>query len=128
MEQAGLPAEVAAFLDAHIDSVPQMEALLLLYDHRDESWTAAQIATRIYTDAARVTLLLRHLHQHRLIEPVAGDDGCFRYDSRGDADHLMEAVNHTYRTQLIAVTRFIHAKASQSVLDFARAFDLKKDR
>jgi hypothetical protein len=128
MEQAGLPAEVAAFLDAHIDSIPQMEALLLLYEERETGWTAAQIATRIYTDAPRAALLLRHLHQHRLAEQFPGEESQFRYDSRWDAESLMEEVSNAYRTQLIAVTRFIHAKASQSVLDFARAFDLKKDR
>jgi hypothetical protein len=40
----------------------------------------------------------------------------------------MGSVVTAYRTQLIEVTRFVHAKASRSVLEFARAFDFKKDR
>jgi hypothetical protein len=128
MPQSGLSAEVSAFLEAYIDSVPQMEALLLLYEERGNSWSAAQIATRIYTDTAQVTSLLRHLQQQRLIEPVPGEDSRFRYDASWDTNGMMEQVATAYRTQLIAVTRLIHGKASRSVLDFARAFDLKKDR
>ena len=109
---------------ATISAIP----LLLLYEERGNSWSAAQIATRIYTDTAQVTSLLRHLQQQRLIEPVPGEDSRFRYDASWDTNGLMEQVATAYRTQLIAVTRLIHGKASRSVLDFARAFDLKKDR
>jgi hypothetical protein len=41
---------------------------------------------------------------------------------------LMEKVASTYRRHLSAVASFIHSKASRSVREFARAFELKKDR
>lgn len=129
MNAGGLSAEVAAFLDANIDSIPQMETLLLLHEGRHRTWTAAQIAARIYLDPDEVSALLRRLQQRKLVE-AGGEqeaDG-FRYDARWDAHGVMEKVAVAYRSQLIAVTRFVHGKASPAVLDFARAFDLKKDR
>jgi hypothetical protein len=130
MTAGSLSAEVAAFLGANIDTIPQMETLLLLHEGRDRTWTAAQIAARIYLDPHEVSSLLRRLQQRRLVE-VGGEqeeEGSFRYDARWDAHGVMEKVAVAYRSQLIAVTRFVHGKASPAVLDFARAFDLKKDR
>jgi hypothetical protein len=36
-------------------------------------------------------------------------------------------VTVAYRSNLVSVANFIHRKASASVMEFARAFDLKKD-
>lgn len=128
MTAGGLSAEVAAFLGANIDSIPQMETLLLLHEGRNRSWTADQIAARIYLEPHEVAALLRRLQQRRLVEAGGEEEGSFRYDARWDAHGVMEKVAVAYRSQLIAVTRFVHGKASPAVLDFARAFDLKKDR
>jgi hypothetical protein len=129
MAGRGLTGRVSAFLDAHIDSIPQIEALLLLHEGRQQAWTIAQIAARIYMDAAQTEPLLRHLQQHQLAEGLSGaGEATFRFAPREGGDDVVSEVAIAYRTQLIAVTGFIHAKAPSSVLDFARAFDLKKDR
>jgi hypothetical protein len=33
-----------------------------------------------------------------------------------------------YRSNLVSVANFIHRKASASVMEFARAFEIKKDQ
>jgi hypothetical protein len=123
---ATLPVAVAAFLAAHVDTVPQLEALLLLYEGREQHWLADEIGARLYLERSQIASLMRHLLQHRLATIESGGGKTrFAYDPRWDADGLMAAVAATYRTQLIDVTRYIHSKAPGSVLDFARAFDLK---
>lgn len=126
MQSSALPAAVTAFLAAHVDTVPQLEALLLLYEGRDHHWLADEIGARLYLERTQIAALMRHLLQHRLATIESGSGKTrFAYDARWDADGLMEAVATTYRTRLIEVTRYIHSKAPGSVLDFARAFDLK---
>jgi DNA-binding IclR family transcriptional regulator len=112
MPASGLDADVTAFLDAHIDSIPQLEILLLLHEGRPAAWSVEQIAARVYVEPSHVQPLLRGLQ------------------SRGLVEHhpAVERLVRLYRTDLIGVTRYVHAKASRSVLDFARAFDFKKDR
>jgi hypothetical protein len=41
---------------------------------------------------------------------------------------LMGQVVAEYQTHVVRIATFIHANASASVREFARAFDLKKDR
>ena len=127
--RAALPAEVTAFLDAHVDTVPQLEALLLLHERKDRCWLIGEIGSRLYLDRSHVVGLLRHLVHHRLATVEAGaDEPLYSYDDRNDADGVVDALAATYRTQLITVTRFIHDKAPSSILDFARAFDFKGER
>jgi len=129
MPQPGLASEITDFLDAHIDSIPQMEILMLLHDGRDRGWPVDVIASRIYQPISAVLPLLRGLQAHGLVTvDGAGDAVLYRYHDREETRPLMAKVVTAYRTQLIEVTRFVHAKASRSVLEFARAFDLKKDR
>jgi len=129
MPPSGLPAEIAAFLDAHIDSIPQMEILLLLHEGRAQGWTVEAIANRVYQPPAVVLPLLRGLQAHGLATAeTAGESTQFRIEDRPEGRALVDQVATAYRTQLIEVTRFVHAKASRSVLEFARAFDLTKDR
>jgi len=129
MSVAGLASEIAAFLDAHIDSIPQMEILMLLHEDRAQAWPADTISARIYQPLSGVLPLLRGLQAHGLVT-VEGpaETSLYRYLDDPATRPLMDKVATAYRTQLIEVTRFVHAKASRSVLEFARAFDLKKDR
>jgi IclR-like helix-turn-helix domain-containing protein len=127
MPPSGLEADVAAFLDAHIDSIPQLEILLLLHEGRGAAWTVEQIAARIYQEPSQAQPLLRGLQSHGLVE-AGGEGAGFRYAEGPDHHEVVDRLARAYRTDLIGVTRFVHAKASRSVLEFARAFDLKKDR
>jgi hypothetical protein len=129
MPEPGLASEIAAFLDAHIDSIPQMEILMLLHDGRTQAWPADVIAARIYQPVAAVLPLLRGLQAHGLVTlHESAETPLYRYDDRPETRQVMLDVAAAYRSQLIEVTRFVHAKASRSVLEFARAFDFKKDR
>jgi hypothetical protein len=124
-----LPERVSSFLHTHIDTVPQLETLLLLYTERAHDWAVDEVARRIYLQPPEVTSVLRHLQQHALVSSTMVDNETrFRYDGTWDRENEMEEILAAYRRQLIEVTRLIHGKASGSVLDFARAFDLKGKR
>lgn len=119
-----VPLELRAFLLRHLDSIGQLEALLLLHRERHRAWNAGEVARRLYTSEADATGILAHLAADGLI--VAGDDG-FRYcpASVEEAD-AVEKLAVTYARHLIAVTNIIHAKPRR-VREFANAFKFKKD-
>ena len=120
--------EVYRFILNQIDSVPQMEALLLLWDSRPKQWTENEIAARLYVGVDVVRNIMQALQRRRL---VAGRESekCYWYETRpGDGDQLVEAVATTYRRELVRVSTFIHSKASSAVRGFADAFKFKKDR
>ncbi len=121
-----IPEPVLRFVRDRIDSVPHLEALLLLWSSADQDWTDEEIAHRIYVSRDSARTLLQDLARHQLIAPQPGGAIRYRYDPRWDeSGELMGQVAQTYRRQLIRVATLIHEKASPAVRDFARAFDFK---
>ena len=71
----------------------------------------------------------RSLQRHQLVtaEPVSAVR--YRYNTQWDASgEVMAEVAASYRRHLVPLATFIHSRASTAVREFARAFDLKKDR
>jgi DNA-binding IclR family transcriptional regulator len=120
-----MPDEVLSFVGANIDSVPQLEALLLIWDSAPREWTTAEIAHRVYLPDERAARLLQDLAARRWV--VAGGAGYAFNAASTDAPMIAHLAAH-YRSNLIRIAEIIHRKASPAVLDFARAFDLRKDR
>lgn len=128
MSLTQVPQRVLQFLAERIDSVPQLEALLLMWQEQERSWTPEEIGARVYVSGDTSRLILQGLERHQLIV-AEGKPPAYRYsgawDTTGD---LMAEVATQYRRHLVQVATLIHSGASSSVREFARAFDLKKER
>ena len=61
-------AEVRQFLLDQIDSVPHLEALLLLWNSRPKLWQADEMAGRLYVDREVALRLLQDLARQQLID------------------------------------------------------------
>jgi len=123
------PRDVYEFILQKIDSVPHLEAIVLLWNSRPVAWSAEELATRLYIDPAKVTALLRDLVRLQLIAESAGSPPRFAYSQRSkEQDELMQSLDAAYRRDLVRISTMIHSKISSSVLEFARAFRLKKER
>lgn len=122
MTEAGIPREVREFLLDCIDSVAQLEALLLLRDSAQE-WDIPRLARRLYVGEAEAAQIMSALVACDL---ASTDGAAFRFHSR-DADHkdLIEKVANTYTRCLVPVTQFIHEKGMRK---FADAFKFKKGK
>lgn len=121
--------EVYRFILHQIDSVPQMEALLLLWESRPKQWPEDEIAKRLYVAPDLARNILQDLVRRRVLAAGAQSPKRYRYESKSEAlDHLVEAVVATYRSDLVRVSTFIHTKASSAVRDFAQAFKFTKER
>lgn len=124
-----LPDNVLQFLAEKIDSVPQLEALLLLWENRGRSWSEGELAARIYVKSEEALSILSALQRRGLVAIEGVQPPRYRYDDAWDrGGDLMSQVATTYRRHLIPVATLIHSRAPSSVREFARAFDLKKDR
>lgn len=127
MNAPAIPSRVLDFLAEKIDTVPQLEALLLLWQEPTRCWRAEQLAARLYVSEQFALAILRSLHSQGL----AGMDGVagFCYSGSWDASGtLMAEVAEAYRHNLVQIATLIHSRGSSAVRAFARAFDLKKDR
>jgi hypothetical protein len=115
-----LPPAVAQFVSGHLDSVAELEALLLVRGTPGERWDVRRVARRLYISDADARLVLHRLHHRGL---VAHDGSRFQYqprhdDLRGEVDALAAAYPHF----LIPLTELIHRK-SGSARAASRKFD-----
>lgn len=122
-----VPAHVLRFLEEHIDTVPQLETLLMMSDAQDRSWLISDVASRNYITEQRATDTLNALLRRGLMT-LEGSPPRFRFNPVNDEVRgLVAELARCYQTNLSRITTLIHAKPSASIKEFARAFDLKKD-
>lgn len=121
--------DVEQFLVDEIDSVPHLEALLLLWRSAPRQCTSRQLADQLYVPHARASSIAEDLHRRGLVAREPRHDGGFFYDTRSEErNRLMEAVNEMHRRELIRVSGIIHSKASPGIRAFADAFRLRKEK
>jgi predicted ArsR family transcriptional regulator len=122
-------SEVDRFILEQIDSVPHLEALLLVWNSRPKLWSADEVAKRLYIKPEVARTVLQDLARQQILVAAAEPPEQYRYESETeDKNRLLEAVNKTYREELVRVSTMIHSKASPAVREFARAFRFTKDR
>lgn len=123
-----IPQQVLQFIGEQIDTVPELECLLLLHQHGTRAWAPEDVAARIYIPRSTAEGILEVLVRRRLAS-AEGNPPRYRFNpSDAGSRELVAEVASTYQRFLVPIATFIHTKASASVREFARAFDLKKDR
>jgi hypothetical protein len=137
------PANVKAFVATHIDSVVQLEVLLLLFGAPDRAWTADQIARELRIDPAWVQTQLEQLCTRGLLHCEAGEAPS-AYQYRPHSPQLYDAVAglaKAYVDRRVTVISLIYSKppapppsatpaepgTSDPLKSFADAFRLRKD-
>ena len=119
------PSDVDRFIQDEIDTVPQLEALLLLWRSRPRVWRSTDLAAALYVSTETTRNIVEPLERRNLIATNGSGDYSYVPNER---DALIDAVDRTYRRELIRISRMIHAKAPSAVREFARAFIFKKER
>jgi hypothetical protein len=124
MVDDGIPAELRDFITKSIDSVGQLEALLLLRNNADETWDVAQLTRRLYVHETEAAAILAHLVEQGF---VIAQDGSYRYDRQGKQVAVVDQLAEAYARQLIPITNIIHSKP-RGIRAFADAFKIKRDK
>jgi hypothetical protein len=119
-----VPKHLRDFVARYIDSVAELEALLLLHGNPVERWGIEPVASRLYIAPSEALEILDRLSRDGLL---AGESGVFRYDCASpELRPVVDELADTYRRQLIPITKLIHAKPRR-IRAFADAFKFTKD-
>lgn len=116
--------ELDRFILDEIDSVPHLEALLLLWNDKPRQWSIDEMAKALYISREATHSILQDLRQRGFAK---SDDDRYSYDPAYGREYLIQKLDRTYRREIIRVSNMIHSKASPAVREFARAFKFKKD-
>jgi len=101
-----LPQNVVRFLRAHIDSVEQLEVLILLHEERGRAWTPADVNRRLKTSRSSVEIRLSALAERGLLERA---DATFAYTLTGASDRHVRDLARWFQSRRAAVIETIFA-------------------
>ena len=116
--------DIDRFLLAEVDSIPHLEALLLIWKSRPKQWSIDALSRSLYVPLDRARAVVFDLQQREML--LVESELC-RYNDAYAYDWMIPHVAEGYRQELVRITNLIHSKASPAVREFARAFRLKKD-
>jgi predicted ArsR family transcriptional regulator len=120
--------QIERFLVDKIDTVPQLEALLLMWRNRPRQWTSDQIAQALYISPELARVELHYLEVRELISVAPGPTEIYALNLEPEGrPQMLAALEETYRRELVRISTLIHAKAPRSMRDFASAFRFKKE-
>jgi hypothetical protein len=124
MADGGIPRRIRQFIASHIDSVGELEALLMLRS-AGQPWDATVVAQRLYATEAETIEMLDRLCRAGLL---ACSGRIYKYECRTEElGRMVDELAELYRRQLIPITNLIHGK-SRRIRQFADAFRLRKDK
>ena len=121
---ADLPRNVRRFIADHINSVEQLEVLLLLRRTPDRSLTPVEIAKSISTTPASIEVRLRDLVRSEL---VAAEGEGFRFADDARRREALAELADCYAKLRVRVITEIFSQPSEAVRSFSDAFRLRDD-
>ena len=122
-----IPKTVREFIETNIDSIAELEALMLIRHDPKRVWTAEDLATRLYISVERTETVLTKLETLG-ISKVGRGGGISYKASSADLDSVVAEVVEAYSKYLIPVTNLIHTKLESKVQQFADAFRLRRKK
>jgi hypothetical protein len=121
-------AEILQFIDQHIESLAQLEILLLLRKDVERQWDAEEIAKALYITPEMAGLLLADVGRRGFAKVVSPSQARYSYQSPdANADRLMGELASIYQDRRVAVISLIYSKPINKVQTFADAFRLRKE-
>jgi len=125
-----IPDQVSLFIRNRIDSIEQLETLLLLRKHRDREWTPEDVSRALFTNPESAGLRLEDFHSHSLLAlRAAGNKLYYRYSPKlPETDDTIAALADAYAKYPVRVIDMIFSKPLDKIRTFADAFRFRKEK
>lgn len=134
MENRLLP-EVERLITEHINSVEQLEILLLLYNHvREEGqaapdWTALTVSQELRIKEKTAAERLSDLAARGFLSVTASQPPQYRYNpASAEQDETVGLLARAYSTQRVTIINYIFSREIDKLRTFAEAFRLREDK
>ena len=122
-----LPIEIRGFIAQQIESLAQLETLLLMRRDPQRAWNAVGLAKQLYLSEEMCGPMLEELERRQFAVRDAAEQS-FRYSSPdAQSDELLDRLAHLYVERRVAVISEIYSNPVSKVKTFADAFRLRKE-
>jgi hypothetical protein len=120
------PAEIEQFIQQNIESLAQLEALLMLRSQPQRLWSADEVAKALYTSVDVCAALLADLERRRLLRFETQPQPRYQYQPADEQlDQIVASLATIYQERRVAVITQIYSKPVSNVQTFADAFRLR---
>jgi hypothetical protein len=121
-------ADVKQFIDQNIESLAQLETLLLLKGDPERIWDAAEIAKALYIPPDLAEALLADFARRGFAKAMPPPAVRYSYGATdADLNDLIGRVATAYQDRRVAIISLIYSKPLNKVQTFADAFRLRKE-
>ncbi|HTL71321.1 MAG TPA: hypothetical protein VL404_08540 [Candidatus Eisenbacteria bacterium] len=116
-----MPPHIKRFILTSIDSVPHLEAILLLRADPQIGWTAKEIAQNLFVAEKKACELLEDLAKAGFAS--AKEEALYFYDPASPKlKDMVDELAELYPRNLIEITNLIHSNISKQAQKFGDAF------
>jgi hypothetical protein len=122
-----LSPDVRSFIAEHVDSVVQLEVLLLVHAQHEREWSADDVSNALRINRMWAEEQLANLARRGIV--VCTDKPCitYRYVS-GRFDATVTKLAQAYNDRRVTIISIISSKPVDKIRTFADAFRLRKDK
>jgi len=107
-----LPPDIAQFVVDTVDSVAELEALLLLRSHAERKWTPQEVSGRLYLSDEDAFEILVALSTKGLAFYKASGTGSYQYrPGLPEIGRMVDRLSQIYSKQIVAIANLIHSQA-----------------
>jgi hypothetical protein len=123
-----VPREVKRFIAGNVDSVGQLEVLLLVRSDPERYWSAAEVSRALRSGRGWAEVQLEYLRVEGLLASGEGNDPRYRYDpARPEFEPVIDRVSEAFASQRAEVIRLVFSqRPSERLRVFSEAFRLRK--
>jgi hypothetical protein len=128
LHESDVPEEVRRFIAHHIDSVEQLEILLLLHEQPGRDWSAEAVARELRIASESAGERLEDMVSDGLLKRREESPAEYRYaPDNMKLDDAVRGVAAGYAKRRVTVINLIYSKPIDKIRTFADAFRLRKD-
>ena len=125
LSQTSIPDDVTRLVVEHIDSLEQLEVLLLLHASPERDWTAEDVAREMRSSGQSAGKRLASLASAGILSQAGTR---FRYAPKSDElDRAVASLARVYPERRFGIIELIFSKPSDTIRTFADAFRIRRD-
>jgi hypothetical protein len=120
--------DLKAFILKYVESVVDVELLILLTERREACWTPEEVARELRVEPAWAVSELARFASLGLVSETSATPPVYRYGFRtADLETSVRDLIAMYRERRVSVIDLIYSRPSEAIRSFADAFRLRKD-
>jgi len=121
--------ELERFIAAEVNSLEQLEILLLLSGNPHKWWTATGVYEVITSSVQSVQDRLNEMVARGILRKEAENEVRFQFKPTNDAVwNITSELRDAYKERSVKVVQAIYSKPPDAVQEFARAFRVRKEK